>query len=96
MNFKPYRNIWDDTINVDANQIWLDAITDIGVILPDDGEELPDGTWEYVGDYFGGLPVNCNTGDSIKHRAFLAIRRRRNFGRLDHICHVSISNLCYI
>ena len=66
----------------------MEAITDIAVVFPDKGESLPDDTWKYVGNFETGYPVNCNTGDSSKPKLYLAIRRRKNSIRFDHITDV--------
>lgn len=47
-------------------------------------------TWELVKYTVEGLPANCNSGDSYKEIAYLAVQRRRKSRRLDHICEVLI------
>ena len=85
---KEYSSLWNEDSTVSITEIWFDAITDITLVLPDMGEDLVDNTWEYVGDYIGGLPANCNIGDQSKPIVFLAIRRRKDCPTGDHITQV--------
>ena len=71
------------------------------MIPPDDPDEagnIPflnferDGlTWEIVKYTVEGLPANCNSNDPSKHIAYIAVQRRRNTRRLDHINEVCIN-----
>jgi hypothetical protein len=44
--------------------------------------------WELIRYTVDGLSANCNCGDNSRGIAYLGIQRRRNSGRLDHICDV--------
>jgi hypothetical protein len=48
--------------------------------------------WELIRYTVDGLSANCNHGDHSRGIAYLGIQRRRNSGRLDHICEVSRSS----
>jgi len=89
---------------VPPSEIWLDAITDITVIYFDDEASIPvddecgsppivstDGVdWELVKYTVDGDLANCNPGDPSRGISLLAVRRRRQSKRLDHICEIIV------
>lgn len=56
----------------------------------DKGESLPDDTWQLLEFSVGGHPANCNSGDESRGCPYLAIQRRQQSGRLDHIIAITV------
>ena len=52
--------------------------------------------WELIRYTIDGRAANCNSGELNRGIAYLAIQRRRNSGRLDHICEVLIDLSNYL
>lgn len=70
----------DDAKQVlDIRKVWDDAITDVAVIT--ETEAVPDNTWEVVKRTLNGLDLLP---------PYVALRRRKDSHRMDHITEVMI------
>ena len=82
---------WEDAkSDFRPSDLWVSAIVDISVVFVDKGEVLPDESWEIVQDTIDGNPANLNSGDLARGLAHIAIKRRANSKRTDHIVEVSL------
>lgn len=82
---------WNEPCNkleFHPSDLWSAAITDISITFVDKGEALPDEGWEVLKDTIDGSPANLNSGDLERGLPHLAIRRRAQSKRLDHIVEV--------
>ena len=68
---------------------WQEAITDIGIVLEDKNEPLPDG-YEVVRETLGGEKANLNYGSYRRHTIMLCVRRRKHSRSCRHVVDVAV------
>lgn len=79
------RSLWDDSQQVSLRDVWNDAITDIAVVTEYNVDSIDD-SWQVIRSSFEGRNFS-DYGMKIT----IAVQRRRESKRLDHISQVIAS-----